>query len=82
MTPDQAAIAVPILNTYAHGYLGLPVSDVLVSGAELNGEWRLIVAIPTGVHWAVDLDHAKAIIDGVRANGSVSEASDGRSKSG
>ena len=63
MTPDQARIAVPLLNSYAHQYLGLGVDDVLVSGASIGGRWQLIVAVPAGVQWADDFDAAKAAID-------------------
>ncbi len=63
MTHDQAVIAVPLLNSYAHQYLGLTVNDVLVSGGRRDGEWLLMVATDTGVEEAPDFDAAKAVID-------------------
>lgn len=63
MTKEQAAIAVPILNSYAHQYLGLKQGQVIVAAGHGPQGWRLIVALPSGVQDAPDLDAAKQIID-------------------
>ncbi len=73
MTPEQAHIAVPLLNTYAHGYLGLTAADVLVAAGKKDNDWMLIVATEPGVQGVSDFDGAKAIIDSVRPS-SASEA--------
>lgn len=66
MTREQAEIAVPILNSYAHQYLGLSRSEVLVAAGHGPAGWRLIVATGGAVQGVADLDAAKTIIDGVR----------------
>ena len=66
MTHDQAVIAVPLLNSYAHQYLGLGIGDVMVAGGRRNGDWLLMVATDTGVQEAGDFDAAKAMIDGLQ----------------
>ena len=63
MTKEQAAIAVPILNSYAHQYLGLKLGEVTVAAGHGPGGWRLMVALPGGVREVPDLDAAKQIID-------------------
>lgn len=64
MTKEQASIAVPILNSYAHQYLGLQLGQVMVAAADFPQDgWRLMVALPSGVRTADDLDAAKQIID-------------------
>ena len=68
MTPDQARIAVPLLNSYAHEYLGLKQGDVMVGAGEKDGLWDLFVATKAsqdGVQIVKDFDAAKAIIDGL-----------------
>lgn len=67
MTRDQAAIAVLILNSYAHQYLGLPLDRVMVSGGKKDGAWVLLVATEAGMQIAADLDAAKLMIDEVAA---------------
>lgn len=64
MTRDQASIAVPILNSYAHTYLGLPLDRVLVAAGNGPSGWVLIVAIDGDVSSVTDLDDAKKMIDG------------------
>lgn len=66
MTEDQAVAAVPLLNSYAHQYLGLSPSKVLVGGGHGPNGWKLIVAVkdrPTAA--ADDFDAAKRMIDEV-----------------
>lgn len=63
MTRDQAAIAVPILNSYAHQYLGLSPEQVMIAGGHGPNGWVLIVAIGNDVRAAADLDAAKLMID-------------------
>lgn len=63
MTNEQANIAVPLLNSYAHQYLGLPADAVSIAGARIEAEWILILATIDGVKEAEDFDAAKAIID-------------------
>ena len=63
MTHDQAVIAVPLLNSYAHQYLGLGLGDVMVAGGRREGKWLLMVATDMGVAEATDFDAAKAVID-------------------
>ena len=63
MTHDQAIIAVPLLNSYAHQYLGLDQDDVMVAGGRREGDWLLMVATDSGVAEATDFDAAKAVID-------------------
>ena len=63
MTEEQAAIAVPILNSYAHQYLGLALGQVMIAAGHGPDGWRLMVALPGGVREAPDLDAAKQIID-------------------
>lgn len=70
MTPEQTAVAIPILNSYAHQYLGLNVGDVVVGGGLTDdGNGVLIVAIvgqeTLGAH---DFDAAKAAIDAFAAS--------------
>lgn len=67
MTEDQAKIAVPLANSYAHQYLGLSPGDVLISGGRKGGSWMLLVATAAGVEVAEDFDAAKRIIDEVTA---------------
>lgn len=64
MTEAQTVVAGPLLNSYAHGYLGLPPIDVLVAGAHGRDGWGLIVA-RTGheTAFAKDFDEAKQMID-------------------
>ncbi len=70
MTAAQAAIAVPILNSYAHQYLGLSPNDILISGGRKGERWRLLVAHGDGIVTEVaDLDAAKQIVDGVYYHG-------------
>ena len=66
MTHDQAVIAVPLLNSYAHQYLGLSVDNVMIAGGRREGVWLLMVATDTGVEEAPDFDAAKAMIDSLR----------------
>lgn len=63
MTEAQATIAVPLLNSYAHQYLGLPPQDVLVSAGRKNGRWFLLVGTPQNIAEAADFDEAKQMID-------------------
>ena len=83
ITEAQAAIAVPILNSYAHDYLGMEVTDILISGGgrvvgpEMQYEWGLIVVTKDGAAQADDLDAAKRLID-VHCLLSVSSASSRR----
>lgn len=63
MNRDQAEIAVPFLNTYAHGYLGLARDKIIVVGIEHAGVWSLLVATLDSTTPAADLDEAKALID-------------------
>ena len=63
MNDDQAMIAVPLLNSYAHQYLGLSVDAVGVAGGRRDGTWLLMVATKDGVAEAADFDEAKALID-------------------
>ena len=68
MTREQCAVAVPILNSYAHQYLGLDRRRLLVAGGGKGGKWWLIVALPAGPEKAADLDAAKAMIDAFAAS--------------
>ncbi len=68
MTHDQAIIAVPLLNSYAHQYLGLGVGDVEIAGGRRDGAWLLMVATDAGVQEAHDFDAAKVMIDGLRSS--------------
>ena len=64
MTEEQTIIAGPLLNSYAHQYLGLPPSKVIVAGAHGHDGWVLIVArIGHDTAFAKDFDEAKAMID-------------------
>ena len=64
MTEAQASIAGPLLNSYAHQYLGLPYNAVLVTGAMKDGHWFLIVARDSHETARVEtFDGAKLLID-------------------
>ena len=63
MTQDQAGWAVPLLNTYAYGYLGLSANDVSLIAGRKKGIWSLIVATAGETTEAADFDAAKEIID-------------------
>lgn len=65
MTRDQALIAVPLLNSYAHQFLGLTPGEVQIAGAANRaGGWTLIVARgDMEIEAALDFDTAKALID-------------------
>ncbi len=63
MTREQCAIAVIILNSYAHQYLGLALNRVLVAGGHGPAGWMLIVAIDETTVAVADLDAAKRLID-------------------
>ena len=67
MTRGQTAIAVPLLNSYAHQYLGLSMDDVIVSGGQnADGWWLIVVADGKKPELVPDFDAAKALIDAVR----------------
>lgn len=67
MTRDQTAIAVPLLNSYAHQYLGLSMDAVIVSGGQnADGWWLIVVADGKKPELVPDFDAAKALIDAVR----------------
>jgi hypothetical protein len=64
MTYEQAAIAGPLLNSYAHSYLGLPYNSVLTTGAMKDDQWFLIVArAGHGAETVDSFDEAKRLID-------------------
>ena len=70
MTEAQAGIAVAILNSYAHQYLGLSFGEILTMGGCRAGKWVLLVSCRNSpVTEAADLDAAKQIIDGVYHGG-------------
>ena len=66
MNEGQARIAIPLLNSYAHQYLGMPHNSIGIGGGrDPQRGWVLIVV---GDHWdegqeAKDFDEAKALID-------------------
>lgn len=65
MTKSQAGIAVPLLNSYAHEYLGLTKNDVVVAGGGIDGKCIIIVAMKEGVQEAQNFDAAKVMIDSI-----------------
>jgi hypothetical protein len=71
MTRDQAAIAVPILNSYAHQYLGMSPDRILVAAGNGPNGWVLIVATDGDVKPAADLDAAKSMIDALQPGGAA-----------
>ena len=66
MTEAQAGIAMTLLNSYAHDYLGLSHADVMVAAGRKHEDlWILIVARKEGTLAAANFDAAKRIIDKV-----------------
>ena len=66
LSKEQAAIGVPLLNSYAHQYLGLDPADVAIAAAHGHSGWYFVVAIRGDgepAHCAVDFSVAKALID-------------------
>ena len=66
LTEEQATIAAPLLNSYAHQYLGLNPDDILVaSGRTKDNAYVLIVAQSDReeARTAFDFDQAKEMID-------------------
>jgi hypothetical protein len=69
LSKAQAGIAVPLLNSYAHQYLGLSPADIQVVAFEQGNEgWQLFVATPGEGTLADNFDAAKLLIDKI-ANG-------------